>query len=316
MIRCDNQQILAAEQREVAFQPLVCLHQGIRIALRIAAVAVEHVEVNVVGEDQAALFLSCPFRHLLLRSQVVPGVFRFCDAAMREDVFDFADGVDGNAAVGETFENGLFFRLERKVAPVLRALERAGGAEEGAGDDAADLVFVAQLSSDFAGLVELLDRHDFFVRGDLENGIGAGIGDPFAGFHVLGAEFVEDDRATGSLVAENLTARALLERLYEVGREGRVIGREDVKAGAYLESGDFPVPGNGVLAFGDLLHGPVAGDRVRDGINALDLFAAGDNAGDVAESHGLEGGELEPADRFGDMGKGGGSCVSVVRRIR
>ena len=90
---------------------------------------------------------------------------------------------------------------EAKVA-MRGAAEAAGLADEGAGDDAADIVGVGELAGDPAQSVEPLEPEPLFVRGELQDAVGRGVEDRLPGREMLGAELLDDDSTRGGAVAE------------------------------------------------------------------------------------------------------------------
>ncbi len=216
--------------------------------------AVEHVVVNEIGDDETAGFFARPFFDHGLGVGVIAGVDGFGDAAMGEDVLDFADGIDGDIVIHEAFEDGGLIGAIGEILAVFRALEAAGLADEGAGDDAADAERVAQAAGDFAVAIQFGHGHDFFVRGDLEHAVGGGVANQRTGAHVFFAEFFDDFGAARGFIADELAAGFFLKIGNQIGGE-RVFTREVVEAGVHFEAGDFPVAGNGVFAVGHFAHG-------------------------------------------------------------
>ena len=60
--------------------------------------------------------------------------------------------------------------------------------------------------------IQLVDRDDFLVRGNLEHAVGGRVDDRLAARHVLPPELVDDRGAGGRLVAERAAADARLRR--------------------------------------------------------------------------------------------------------
>ena len=82
-----------------------------------------------------------------------------------------------------------------------------GLALEGARDHPADGVGALQLAACHAARrVQLVDRDDVLVRGDLEHAVGRRVDDPAAGPAMLVAELLDDLRAGGGHVAEHPAA--------------------------------------------------------------------------------------------------------------
>jgi hypothetical protein len=81
------------------------------------------------------------------------------DAAVEEDVGDFADADDGVSGFGEAVEQHAGRGRDGVVVAVGGPGESAGRAGEGAGDDAAHFVLPAQqIAGDLAAAVEFIER--------------------------------------------------------------------------------------------------------------------------------------------------------------
>ena len=94
--------------------------------------------------------------------------------------------------------------------------------------------------------VEFLQGHDVDVRGNLEYGVGGGINNRMTGCQVLGTALVDDHGAGFGAVAEDaLSAGRCAEGIDNVLGETVRIGREGC---VEPQSGQFPVPGGGVLS--------------------------------------------------------------------
>src|SRR5436309_11524729 len=96
-----------------------------------------------------------------------------------------------------------------------------------------------------ADMVELIERDDILVSGDLEDAIRRGVEDGATGAHVLIAQFFDDFGAGRWLVAQHFAPDELLKLRYNVGREAMRVGR---KRFAQHDAGHFPVAGGTVLA--------------------------------------------------------------------
>jgi hypothetical protein len=167
--------------------------------------AVERVEVDEVGEDQVAVAGVVHRAQRGVEQRHVAGrLAHFGDAAMRVDVADLADADHLAAAPGDAVEQRRLRRRHGIVAAVGGALEVGRRlADEGPGDDAADVQRVDQPANDLAERIEPLEAEMGLVRGDLEDGIGRGVADRLAGADVLLAEAGDDVRARGMAVAED-----------------------------------------------------------------------------------------------------------------
>jgi hypothetical protein len=106
-------------------------------------------------------------------------------------------------------------------------------------------VRVENLARHATGTVQLVERDDLLVGGNLEDGIAAGVNDEVAGADVLVAELLEDGRPRGRPVAEDPAAGAAPERVEDLGREA--LGKEGERF-VDAQPGDLPVAGRCVLA--------------------------------------------------------------------
>ena len=97
-------------------------------------------------------------------------------------------------------------RRQREVVAVRGPGEVSRRSDEWSRNDAADAESLShQLVGGLAGPIQLLDRHDLFVRGDLEHAVGRGIHNPCTGAQVLWTERVDDRRARGRHIADDRT---------------------------------------------------------------------------------------------------------------
>ena len=95
-------------------------------------------------------------------------------AGVGENVADLADRDDSAAGLRETIEKRGRWRQHRIILAIGGAGEIAGsGADEGAGDDAADVQFIGQLAGNPADVIEMLEAEAFFVGGNLDDTVGA-----------------------------------------------------------------------------------------------------------------------------------------------
>src|SRR3954462_6625394 len=72
---------------------------------------------------------------------------------------------------------------------------------------------------DATDFVKPLWRDDFFVGGNLQNGIRRGVKDRIAGIRVFSAQLLEDRRAALWIIADEFNARFLFDRLYQLVRK-------------------------------------------------------------------------------------------------
>ncbi len=103
-----------------------------------------------------------------------------------------------------------------------------------------------------------LQGHDLHVGGDLEDAVRRGVDDRPSGGHVLGAQFVDDDRAGRRLVAQHAPSDALPERSEHLLGEPVWVGREG--PGRH-QAHVLPVADRGVLARRE--RGQAAGEGRR-----------------------------------------------------
>ena len=119
-----------------------------------------------------------------------------------------------------------------------------------------------EVVGDLADAIQLGNRHDVFVRGDLEDAVGRRVDDRPARLHVLGSELVDDRRPRRDHVAERRPA----DSLFELGDQlrGEAV-REDGKGPLEDEPHQLPVTGDGILARRHLGHPAVGRERRRRG---------------------------------------------------
>ena len=158
-----------------------------------------------------------------------------------------------------------------------------GVADEGARDDAADAVLAAQdLAGDAAVFIELLQGNDILVRRDLEHGVGRGVDDQVASFHMLRAVFLDDLGARPRCISQHAASRGLAEGLQNLLGEAVRVGRQGIFRD---QAGDLPMADGGILARRGLVQtGNRAALRLRLGqiVHAVDVAeAVGDQVGNM-----------------------------------
>ena len=159
------------------------------------------------------------FVHALL---VAGGMDRGGNASSREQIFDLPDRDHRQAGVLEPIEQRRRERRQREVAAVRRPAECAWRADERPRDHASDPEAEPDhLERNLAPAIQLRDRHDVFVRGDLEHAVGRRVHDRLAGPHVLVAELLDDGRAARGLVGRGAAADSPLELVDDLARETR-----------------------------------------------------------------------------------------------
>ncbi len=262
-------------------------------AFHVFAMAVEHVEIDEIREDEPARLARERFGELGYAVGII-----FCgdvigDATPVVDVVNFADAENGNFCVGEHIEKHGARRLDGIIVAALGATIIPWRAGERTSDDATNTMrSLKKLARDFAHFVELGDGNRFFMRGDLENAVAGGVNDRKAGTLVLFAEFLDDFGAGGGLVAESFAADRALEFFHEIAREAVLVNGEGL---IEPDTGHFPVAGSGVFAGRNGNSLPESTDGMRGRIEMrerLDIGEAEANeirksqwtrAGDVAE---------------------------------
>ena len=313
-----DQQVLGQELRQQRRQARVEPLEVLRVPLDVVAMPVLRVEIHEVGEDERAL----PAAHRLLDAVHPLGVRlrvdRARDPPAGEQVLDLADGDDGAARGDEAVEDGRALRPDREVAAVRGAAKGAGAADERARDHPADPEpFDEQRVGGLALAVQLVDRDDVLVGGDLEHAVGRRVDDWPAGAQVLGPQVLDDDRARGDGVAQRGAADPALE-LGEAVR-GEPVG-EDGKWPVEHESHQLPMAGHRVLARRPLDH--AAEGRARRRLAGWDGGPArGEDAGrdraevrEAAEAKGPERGQFQRHAR-GDVPQRVAALVAVGRRV-
>ena len=199
----------AARPRSRGSQASTCFERA-GVALDVVAVAVQHVEIDQIDEDQAAVarrpcasrVFSMPSALVLVLSSVsrcrAPG-------RRRRSCRRWTPARRRFASASSSMPRG---RRHGVVVAVGGARERAGRADERPRDHAPHFVRPAQdLARDLADAVQLGKRDHLFVRGDLEDAVGRGVDDGRARAHVLFAQFLDDLGARGRHVAQRLRGR-------------------------------------------------------------------------------------------------------------
>ncbi len=125
-------------------------------------------------------------------------------------------------------------------------------ADEGTGDDAADIVVVEQAADDLAEFQQALQAEGVLVGGDLKDAVGGGVADRLSRPHMLFAETCDDISAGGMAVAENAGNIALAaDRFDQLGGKRVALGREVAPVEHDGRSRDFPMAGWRVFAARD-----------------------------------------------------------------
>lgn len=202
VISCEDEQIVLAQcsqnMAELSVKP--CEVGG--VAFGIAPMAEFGIKLHEIGKRQGA-FRGCvdavmEVLHQLRVAALCGGV----DAAVREDIADFADGVGVVPLCLRPVQQRGRGRGDGVVMAVLCPLKAAVGADEGAGDNAAHLEGMEMWREVFTELEKARQAEVVFMRGDLEDRICRGVTDRPACLDVLLGEAINDLCARGVAVAE------------------------------------------------------------------------------------------------------------------
>ena len=245
MVGGDHEQVALPERPQHGRQRGVKRLQRGGIALHVVAVAVEHVKIDQIGEDQLA---RPALQKALCGGNTRRVVFRMVDrrdAAVAEDVLDLADADHLVPRPVQRVQDRVVEGRERIIAPVFRAPVVARFTEERARNDAADqIVALQQFPRHFTDVVQLFQRNHPFVRGDLEHAVRRGVDDGFAGADMLVPQALDDLRAACYAVAERPAADGLLEPAHQVCRKAVRIGAERL---VQVMPRHLPVAAGGIL---------------------------------------------------------------------
>src|SRR3989442_12019189 len=144
----------------------------------------------------------------------------FLDATAVVDIVDFSDAEHGHTSILQYVEQHRTGRIYRIVVPARRARVSSARPIERPRNYAAHAVrTVEQFPRDFAHPVELGDRDNVFVRGDLKHAVTRCIDNWKAGAHMLIAELFDDFGTRGRLVPKRLAANLPLKFRYDVARK-------------------------------------------------------------------------------------------------
>jgi hypothetical protein len=153
------------------------------------------VEVDEIREKQAAIHGPHALLDEVHAFGVVRRVFRFGHPSTGEQIVDLSNCHHGMSGRLHPVEQCLAKRRQRVVAPVLGPGEPPRCADKRASDDTADAEALSdQAKGDLARAVQLVDRHDVLVGGNLKHAVGRRIHNERTRTHVLGAKLVDDRR--------------------------------------------------------------------------------------------------------------------------
>ena len=168
--------------------------------------------------------------------------------AVRKNVADLADAGHLHARLRNRVEQRAAGRLQRKIMPSRRAVERAGRARKGTRNYASDGVLALQQTARRAAVaVKRFDGDDVLVRRHLKHAVGRGVNDVFAGSHMLLAVVADDLGARVGTVAEHAASDGGRKSLQQRLRKAVGKGGEGVRGNKPRQ---LPVAGGRVLAAG------------------------------------------------------------------
>src|SRR2546425_6635125 len=168
------------------------------------------------------------------------------DATAVVDVVDFSDAEHEHTSILQYIEQHRTWRIYGIVVPARRARVSSARPIERPRNYAAHAVrTVEQFPRDFAHPVELGDRDDVFVRGDLKHAVARGVDNWKARAHVLIAELFDDFGTRGRLVPKRLQANLPLKFRDDLARKTvRINGKRAVEPYA----GHLPMARCGVFS--------------------------------------------------------------------
>ena len=160
-------------------------------------------------------------------------------------------------------------RDQGEVAAVRGPAEGARRADERARDDPPDSqADPRELVRDLAPSIQLRDRHDVLVRGDLEHAVGRRVDDRLAGAQVLRAELLDDGRAATPPCSPSVL-RPMRRSNSSMSSAGKPVGKHG-KRPLEDEPHQLPVPGDRVLAGRRFRHAAEGAERIRLWSDAVD----------------------------------------------
>src|SRR5688572_15486170 len=112
-----------------------------------------------------------------------------------KNIFNLADRIGHQPGLFEMVEQGWFEGNHRKIVAVRCPLKVTRLAEEGPGNDPADLMLASQnFPRHPANLVQLLQWYNLFMGRNLKDAVPGGVDDDLPGAHVFFAQLVDNDR--------------------------------------------------------------------------------------------------------------------------
>ena len=155
MIRRQHQHIIVPHDFHDLGKPIVEVLECVRIAVDITPVAVEHVEIDEIGEDdRVVVVFPDRFEGRVEKRRVAVCLDLLRDALVGIDIGYLADADDIAALLHELIEHGRHVWRRGQVATVPGAYVGIGSvADKRPRDDATDVVFVDEFARDVAEFV-------------------------------------------------------------------------------------------------------------------------------------------------------------------
>ncbi len=226
------------------------------IARHVAAVAVEHVEIDEIAEDEIAVRrLVHGLKRRVHQRHVAVGLENARHAFVGKDVADLADAMHRAAGLHQPVEQRRFRRHDGIVAPVAGALESGGRlADEGSGDHPADIERIDQPPHDLAERQQAFEPEMRLVGCNLEDRVRGSVADRFAGADMLLAQPGDDLRSRGVAVAEDAgKLRLATDRLDQLRRKGVSLRRKVAPVEHDGRTRNLPVARRRILAVRDFV---------------------------------------------------------------
>ena len=265
-----DQQVVGAELGQHLPDTRVGLLQRLRVALDVVAVAVEHVEIHQVDEQQPRAVRLQRRQRLGDAVGVALGLDVVRHALPAVDVVNLPDAEGEHARLLQPRHQQRLGRIDGVVVAAHGAPEAAGLPLERPRNHPPHLMRRRQqVARGLAHAVELFHRNNLFVRGNLEDAVGGGVHNRRAGLHVLRAQLFDDLRPARRFVAQRLAAHRPLELFHHLGRKTVGIGR---KGFLHVQARHLPVAGGGVFAGRGQRRLAVGGSRMLSRRQVLERF--------------------------------------------
>jgi hypothetical protein len=263
VIAGNHEQVARIQHRQERRQRGVeCLERS-RESRHVAAVPVQHVEVDEIAEQETGRTCAHAVAQNTQAVRIVFRVTAHVDPALREDTADLADAGRAHVALAQAVEHGRRRRRLGEVVAVGGARKRLSSgriADERARDHPADAQFIAQGSRRATDRVEPLEPERLLVRGDLPDAVGARVENRLAAAHVLRAERGDDLGPAGRAIPEHPRQVVLRRptrddlRRKTLRKRGERRGQDDAR--------HLPMPRGRVLARGALRGASERADRL------------------------------------------------------